>query len=87
MHQHRQHLAAFLVGAAVLAGAHAAFDHRVDDFQVRRVEGQRQVDPGPQGRDVGAEALVVLHVTGGQVLGGLVLELGEQVLRASCPGC
>jgi hypothetical protein len=35
---------------------------------------------GPPGVDVGAEALVVLHVTGGQVFGRGVVELGEQVL-------
>ena len=29
---------------------------------------------------------MVLHVTGGQVLGGLVLELGERVLRALAQG-
>ena len=34
VHQHRQHLAACGVRAAVHAGAHRAFHHRVHDFQV-----------------------------------------------------
>jgi hypothetical protein len=69
-----------LVAAAVHARAHRAFHHRVDDFQVRGVERQRQVHRAAGGGHVGAEALVVLHVTGGQVFGGGVVELGEQVL-------
>ncbi|KAF1068613.1 MAG: hypothetical protein GAK39_03321 [Variovorax sp.] len=80
VHQHGQHLLAVRVVAAVHARAHRAFDHGVDDFQVRGVEGQRQVDGAACGGHVGAEALVVLHVARGQVLGGGVVELGEQVL-------
>ena len=38
--QNWQHLIAGLVIAATLARAHRALDHRVDDFQVRRVERQ-----------------------------------------------
>ena len=79
VHQHRQHLLALRVGAAVHAGAHRAFDHRVDDLQVRGVEGQRQVHRAAGGGHVGAEALVVLHVAGGQVFLRGVVELGEQV--------
>ena len=80
MHQHRQHLRTDLVVAAVLTGAHGTFDHRVDDFQVRRVERQRQVHRATRGGDVGAEALVILHVTGGQIFRRGVVELGEQIL-------
>jgi hypothetical protein len=80
VHQHGQHLLALGVGTAVHAGAHRAFDHRVDDFQVRRVERQRQVHRAAGGGHVGAEALVVLHVTGWQVFRRGVVELGEQVL-------
>mmetsp|Transcript_21665 Transcript_21665/g.84340 ORF Transcript_21665/g.84340 Transcript_21665/m.84340 type:complete len:844 (+) Transcript_21665:834-3365(+) len=79
VYQHRQHLGADLVAAAILAGAHAALHHRVDDLEVGRVEGQRQMHRTARGGHVGAEALVVLHVTGRQVFGGLVLELGEQI--------
>ena len=46
VHQHGQHLFAMRVVAAVHAGAHRAFDHRVDDFQVRRVERQASGAPG-----------------------------------------
>ena len=41
-----------------------AGDHRVDDFQVRRIERQRQVHRAARGGDVGGEAHVVLHVAG-----------------------
>ena len=43
VHQHRQHLVAFLVAAAVHARLDRALDHRVDDLQVAGVEGQAQV--------------------------------------------
>ena len=79
VHQHRQHLLAFVVAAALLAGADAALDHRVDDFQVGGVEGQRQVHRAATTRDVAGEAVVVLHVAVGQAFGVLALELGEQI--------
>ena len=80
MHQHRQHLRASLVAAAVHAGLDRAFDHRVDDLQVAGVERQAQMHRAARGGDVAREALVVLHVARGQVLGGGVVELGEQIL-------
>jgi hypothetical protein len=80
VHQHRQHLLARRVAAAVHAGAGGALDHRVHDLQVRGVEGQRQVHRAARGADVRAEALVVLDVAGGQVFRARVVELGEQVL-------
>ncbi|MNX11170.1 hypothetical protein D3C86_409270 [compost metagenome] len=79
VHQHRQHLLAFAIAAAFLASAHAAFDHGVDDFQVGRVERQRQVDRTATGGQVAREAVVVLHVAVGQAFGVLAFELGEQV--------
>ena len=80
VHQHRQHLLAFGVVAAIHARAHRAFDHRVHDFQVGRVERQRQVHRAACCGYVRAEALVVLHVTSGQVFRGSVIELSKQVL-------
>jgi len=85
VHQHRQHLGAGLVAAAVLARAHAAGDHRVDDLQVRWVERQRQVH-GAAGRGhVGGETHVVLDVAGMGAVAGDVLELAlefvEQLAR------
>ena len=79
MHQHRQHLPAFRVASAVHAGAHRALDHRVHDLEVGRVERQREVHRATDGGHVGAETLVVFHVAGGQIFGGGVVELGEQV--------
>ena len=86
VHQNRQHLAAGGVAAAVHAGAHRTFDHGVDDFQVRGVEGQGQVNRATGGAHVGAEALVVLHVARWQVFGCGVVELGEQVGRQLAHG-
>ncbi len=54
VHQHRQHLGADLVAATVHARAHRTFDHRVDDLEVGRVEGQAQVDRATDGADVRA---------------------------------
>ena len=78
MHQHGQNGVAFLVAAAIHAGAHRAFHHRVDDFQVRGVESQGQVN-GAAGRGyVGAETLVVFHIAGRQVFRRGVVKLGKQ---------
>src|SRR5690606_27553969 len=79
MHQHRKDLVAVLVAAAVLAGAHAAFDHRVDDFQVRGIEGQRQVDRTAARGQVAGETVVVLDVAVAQRLDVLAFEFGKQV--------
>ena len=47
MHQHRQHLLAQRVVAAVHARAYRALNHGVHNFKVRGVERQRQVDRTP----------------------------------------
>ncbi len=79
--QHRQHLLALAVLAAVLARPHRALDHRVHDLEMRRIEGERQVHR-PAGRiDVGRESLVILHVAGEQRIVVLALEFREQILR------
>ena len=77
----RQHGVAFGVAAPIEARLHRALDDRIDDLEVRRVERQAQVDRAARRRDVAREALVVLDVARGQVLGRRVVELGEQVLR------
>ncbi len=81
MHQHGQHLQTLGVATAVHTRAHRAFNHRVDDFQVRGVEGQRQVHRAARRGDVGAEALVVFDVAAGQFFRRGVVKLGEQVGR------
>jgi hypothetical protein len=76
--------------AALLARAHAAGDHRVDDFQVRGIERQRQVHRPARGGDVGAETHVVLDVAGVGAIGRrmveLALELVEQLARRLAEG-
>ena len=86
VYQHRQHLLALGVASAVHAGAHRAFDHGVDDFQVRGVESQTQMHRATGGGHVGAEALVVFHVARGQFFGRCVVELGEQIRRLFAHG-
>ncbi len=78
---HRQHLQAAVVAATVHTRLGRPFDHRVDDFKVRRVERERQVHRAAFGRNVRREALVVLHVAGRQVVDVLAFEFGEQVSR------
>src|SRR5690606_35055208 len=82
----RQYLVADRIQAAVLAGAHGTLDHRGDDLQVGRVERHGQVQLATGGGDVGGETLVILHVTGGQPLDLLALELVEQVARVLAEG-
>ena len=78
---HRQHLIAGVILAAVLACAHRTFDHRIDDFQMRRVERQHGVHR-PAGRhDVGGLAVVILHVASQHLRILLALERGKQIRR------
>jgi hypothetical protein len=86
VHQDRQHHLAIGVAAAQLARAHAADDHRIDDFQVRGVEGEGDVHGAARRGHVGAEAHVVLHVAGVRsavvlVVLELAFELVEQLAR------
>ena len=86
VYQHRQHLLALGVATAVHAGAHRAFDHGVDDFQVRGVESQTQMHRAAGRGHVGAKALVVFHVARSQLFGGGVVKLGEQICRLFAHG-
>src|SRR5690606_2738999 len=79
VHQHGQNLFAGLVATAVLTGARAALDHGVDDFQVRGVEGQRQVDGTSARGNVAGEAVVVLDVAVGEAFRVLAFEFCEQI--------
>ena len=51
----------------MLARAHRAFDHRVDDLEVRRVERERHVHRPARRHDVRREAHVVLDVARQQI--------------------
>ncbi len=51
--QHRQHLLALMILAPMLARAHRTFHHRIDDLQMRRIEGQRDVHGPARRADVG----------------------------------
>ena len=53
VNQHRQHFLAFVIAAPVLACAHRPFDHRIDDFQMRRVERERQMHTAALGLNIG----------------------------------
>ncbi len=80
MDQHRQHLVPRVVAAAMLARAHRALDHRVDDFEVGRIERERNVHRPARGHDVGRKPLVVLDVAGKQIVVVLAFEFGEEIL-------
>ena len=75
MHQHRQHLDALLVIAALLPRPYRAFDNRVDDLEMRRVESERDVHVAAGGLHVGGEALVILDVAGALQLVEVVITL------------
>ena len=61
--EHRHHLVPGWVVAPVLPRAHRAFNDWVDDFEVRRVEGQREMHRTAGRDDVGRKPLVVLDVS------------------------
>ena len=81
--QHRQHLLAERVAAAILARAHRAFDDGIDDLEVRRIERERDVDVAARRAHVGRITLVVLDVARALEPRQVVraLELGEQIRR------
>ena len=60
---------------------HGTDNHRADDFQVRRVKRQRQVNLTALGFDIRREAHVVFHVTGAEVLFMFTRKFVEQILR------
>ena len=64
VHQHRHDLVALGILAALLACAHRALHHRIDDLQVRWVEGQHDVHVTAWRAHIGGEALVILDVAG-----------------------
>jgi hypothetical protein len=84
VHEQREHASPLGVTADPLAGAGLALDDRVDDFQVRRVGGEPDLDlragSGVEDRLVSE---MVLHITvPGDRLGDVVLgELFEQDLK------
>ena len=86
MHQHRQHRFAERVAAPIQPRPGGAFDHRIDDFQMRRVERQAQMHRAAGRGHIAGKALVILHVTGRQVICMFALELVEQVLRPFAQG-
>ena len=75
---------ALRVADAVLLRADAALHDRADEFQVARIEAQRQVNLAVRARDpIGAVAEVVLHVAAAVMQFGIdVGELAEDLLRA-----
>ena len=79
MHQHRQYLQTFRVGTAVHASTHRAFNDRVHNLQMGRIERQRQVNRTACGRHIRAETLVVFHVTAGQVFRRCMVKLCKQI--------
>ena len=64
VHQHRYYLIAVRVIAPLLTRAHRTFHHRIDDLEVRGIEGECHVDVAGGRSYVGGEALVILDVTG-----------------------
>ncbi|MNK46200.1 hypothetical protein D3C87_649790 [compost metagenome] len=71
-----------LVMMTILASANRALDDGGDDLEVRRVEGQGQVNRTAFGRHIRREAEVVLHVAGDVARKDvLALELIEEVAR------
>ena len=79
MDQNRRILSPSGVTAPVLTARTEPFDPRVDDLQVRWVEGQRQVNRAARCGDIAGEALVVFDVTSRQVIGMLAFKFGKQV--------
>ena len=83
MNQNRQDFLPLEITAALLARPDRALDDGIDDLEVRRIEGQRDVDVTARRFHVGREALVVLDVARALQLVEVVVafELFEQLFR------
>ena len=81
VHHNRQHLVAIAVAATHHPGLGGARHHRIDDLQMRRVEGERHMDRTTRGREVTRETVVVLHITRGQIVGMLAFKFSKQIAR------
>ena len=83
VYQQRQDPLRVGVAAALLARAHRAFDHGIDDLEVRGVEREHRVHAAVGSAQVRGEALVILHIARAaqatRVVGAF--ELGEQLRR------
>ena len=80
--QHGHDAVAGSIAPPVLSGPDRTLHDRIDDFEVRGIEGQRDVDVAAGRPQVRREALVVLHVARADQVRGVVvpLELREQLL-------
>src|SRR5690606_11700051 len=77
--EHRQYLAAIGILATILTRTHAALNHRIDDFEVGRVECQGQMNGTAARGKVAGEPVVILDVAIGKRLAVLAFEFGEQI--------
>ena len=82
MDQYRHDLLVVLVFAAHLAGLDRAQHHRIDDFEVGRVERQGHVDRSARSADIRGEAKVVLDVARPQRI--IVLAVALELLEQHC---
>ena len=78
VNQYRQDFLAAILATAGLSSINRPLDHGIDDFEVRRIEGQRQVTRPTGGHDIGRVAEMVFDVAGSQILGLLAFEFVEE---------
>ena len=81
VNQYGQYFVAAIFAQTFLFGACRTFNDRIDDFQVRRVERQRNVHRTVRRSDVGAETHVVFYVAAGQLDFGAAFKFGKQIAR------
>ena len=81
MDHDRQYPIAGPIPAPILTGTHRAHHHRVDDFQMRGIEGQREVDTPVFDLQIGGKAQMVFYVARAATAPlVLALELLEELL-------
>jgi hypothetical protein len=84
--QDRQHLVAARIAAPMLARAHGSFDHGIHDLEVRRIEGQREVDRAA-GVDTSDENPWWYFTSPAGSSCAALPSNSENRFAASCPGC
>ena len=79
MQQNTQHLLTQLVTTTILPCAHRAYDHWVDDLEMRRIERERDVHRATGRRDVAGKTFVILNVARRQCGVVLAFKFSKQI--------
>ena len=79
MNKDRQHLRSVSVASSYLAGFYSPFYYWINNFKMRGVEGQREINRPARSGNVAGKSLMVFYVAGGKISRMFALELRKKV--------